>query len=297
MDELITKSFLLQDVSPFVSQGHLLCATWFACSTVHFLKLGTFFKINSWRTEFENEEFIWGVDPGYHRYVSIPSAMYYAAGQCVEQKSSKALIDFNGEFPNADEFSAPFGRMNSMVICLLGTYVLSIPAGVLGAAFHDTWTCYIDLLAAASRGSRRQESSTARFRSKDAGAFGNQKGSKKCRRPLKLDSSRGIQCSSQGSSLSLWCFQQATSSCSPLCTNSRFDQVTPQDSSILKVPGNGKSLRRVDTSTSSWRCPSLRAGLGNFSGWSCWAEAAQFFKTSGARNVRHYITSFGHVVW
>ena len=70
----------------------------------------------------------------------------------------------SGEFPNADEFSAPFGRMNSMepslfysflfsifclteVICLLGTYVLSIPAGVLGAAFHDTWTCGIELVA------------------------------------------------------------------------------------------------------------------------------------------------------
>ncbi|CAK9094854.1 unnamed protein product [Durusdinium trenchii] len=93
--------------------AHLLCAVWFACSSIHYL------------TECENEEFVWGVEPGYHRYISIPSAMYYA------------LIDFNGEFPNADEFSAPFGRMNSMVICLLGTYLLSIPAGVLGAAFHD----------------------------------------------------------------------------------------------------------------------------------------------------------------
>ena len=92
---------------------HLLCAVWFACSTIHYL------------TECENKEMTWGVDPGYDRYVSIPSAMYYA------------LIDFNGEFPNADEFTSPLGRLNSMVICLVGTYILSIPAGVLGAAFHD----------------------------------------------------------------------------------------------------------------------------------------------------------------
>ncbi|CAE7626128.1 Kcnb1 [Symbiodinium pilosum] len=48
-----------------------------------------------------------------------------------------ALIDFHGEFPNADEFSQPLGRMNSMVICLVGTALLSVPAGVLGAAFQD----------------------------------------------------------------------------------------------------------------------------------------------------------------
>ncbi|CAE6940480.1 unnamed protein product [Symbiodinium sp. CCMP2592] len=92
---------------------YLLGAMWLACSTIHFL------------TERENEEFYWGVEPGYHRYVSIPSGMYYA------------LIDFHGEFPNADEFSRPLGRMNSMVICLVGTALLSVPAGVLGAAFQD----------------------------------------------------------------------------------------------------------------------------------------------------------------
>ncbi|CAE7459725.1 unnamed protein product [Symbiodinium natans] len=92
---------------------HLLGAMWMSCSTVHFL------------TERDNEEFYWGVEPGYHRYVSIPSAMYYA------------LIDFHGEFPNADEFSRPLGRMNCMVICLVGTALLSVPAGVLGAAFQD----------------------------------------------------------------------------------------------------------------------------------------------------------------
>ena len=69
---------------------------------------------------------------------------------------------FQGEFPNADEFSRPLGRMNSMVpflhagspvesrcrlsakypnqvICLVGTALLSVPAGVLGAAFQALW--------------------------------------------------------------------------------------------------------------------------------------------------------------
>ncbi|CAE7150636.1 unnamed protein product [Symbiodinium necroappetens] len=96
-----------------VAEVYLLGAMWLACSTIHFL------------TERDNEEFYWGSEPGYHRYVSIPSGMYYA------------LIDFHGEFPNADEFSRPLGRMNSMVICMVGTALLSVPAGVLGAAFQD----------------------------------------------------------------------------------------------------------------------------------------------------------------
>ena len=68
-----------------------------------------------------------------------------------------------GEFPNADEFSRPLGRMNSMVpllhvggpvgcslsakypnqvICMVGTALLSVPAGVLGAAFQASWLSF-----------------------------------------------------------------------------------------------------------------------------------------------------------
>ncbi|CAJ1406349.1 unnamed protein product [Effrenium voratum] len=109
----VIKRLVAANSSLLMISVNLLCTMWLACSTVHYL------------TEHDNDSFFWGVEPGYQRYVSIPSAMYYA------------LIDFNGEFPNADEFSAPWGRANSMVICLLGTYVLSIPVGVLGAAFRD----------------------------------------------------------------------------------------------------------------------------------------------------------------
>lgn len=86
---------------------------WLFCSAAHYL------------TEHNNPELLWGTEEGYARYGSIPSALYYS------------LIDFNGEFPNADDFTAPWGRLNCMLISLLGTYTLSVPAGVLGASFES----------------------------------------------------------------------------------------------------------------------------------------------------------------
>eukprot|EP00927_Polykrikos_kofoidii_P029450 TRINITY_DN25476_c0_g1_i1.p1 TRINITY_DN25476_c0_g1~~TRINITY_DN25476_c0_g1_i1.p1 ORF type:complete len:1401 (-),score=153.16 TRINITY_DN25476_c0_g1_i1:142-4344(-) len=70
-----------------------------------------------------NTALYWGVEPGFNRYASIPSSLSYT------------LIDFVGEFPQADEVSNPLGRIIAMGVCAFGSIWTQVPAGIISYSF------------------------------------------------------------------------------------------------------------------------------------------------------------------
>eukprot|EP00927_Polykrikos_kofoidii_P049510 TRINITY_DN43560_c0_g1_i1.p1 TRINITY_DN43560_c0_g1~~TRINITY_DN43560_c0_g1_i1.p1 ORF type:complete len:1312 (+),score=100.06 TRINITY_DN43560_c0_g1_i1:454-3936(+) len=107
-----------QNVGIFVISAYLFAFAWVIFATLFYL------------LERGNASLLWGVDPGFQRYKSIPGSLYFT------------LISFMGEFPNADDFTG-WGKFVVVFVCFIGTALVDIPAGIVGYAFqmHVRETC------------------------------------------------------------------------------------------------------------------------------------------------------------
>eukprot|EP00927_Polykrikos_kofoidii_P058068 TRINITY_DN5237_c1_g1_i1.p1 TRINITY_DN5237_c1_g1~~TRINITY_DN5237_c1_g1_i1.p1 ORF type:complete len:1397 (+),score=167.03 TRINITY_DN5237_c1_g1_i1:77-4267(+) len=109
----VFRRLLSRNVDILLISVYLFLIAWICFATLHYV------------TEQTNSQLFWGVDPGFQRYKSIPAALYYT------------LVDFMGEFPNAGDFSTPWGRIVVILICFFGTALVEIPAGIVGFAFQS----------------------------------------------------------------------------------------------------------------------------------------------------------------
>merc|ERR1719446_404661 len=69
---------------------------------------------------------VWGDDPGFVRFSSLPSTMYYT------------LINLQGEFPLASKHTGdvPWPRLVLMFLAVVGYAVMALPCGLLGSSFR-----------------------------------------------------------------------------------------------------------------------------------------------------------------
>jgi len=111
----------------FSAFSNVICQNKELISTAAFLGFSVWVLLSAlvYAVENSNDEMTWGRDTGYNRFKSIPSSMYFT------------LISLNGEFPNADARSTPWGRIVAVIICFFGVAVFGAMSGVMGALLSE----------------------------------------------------------------------------------------------------------------------------------------------------------------